>query len=95
MHTAVQTRGRWHGERMLKVPRRHGASTLKVPSLWDFLRAIRCVRGTAAARDVCCRYGGCRIIFRPQSAAGDAEFETKLRRSTRQAGAVARTAGCD
>ena len=43
---------------------RHGASTLSVPSLWDFLRAIRCVGGMAAARDVRCRYGGCRITFR-------------------------------
>ena len=60
----------------LKVPRMHGASTLNVPSLWDFLRAILCVGGTAAARDVRCRYGGYRITFRPQSAAGDAEFET-------------------
>ena len=42
-HTAVRTRGRWHGERTLKVPRRHGVSTLNVPSLWDFLRAILCV----------------------------------------------------
>ena len=75
-HTAVRTGGRWHGERTLKVPRKHGASTLNVPSLCDFLRAIRCVGGTAAARDVRCRYGGYRIIFRPQSAAGDAEFET-------------------
>ena len=64
-HTAVRTRDQWHGERTLKVPRRHGASTLNVPSLWDFLRAIRCVGGTAAARDVRCRYGGCRITFRP------------------------------
>ena len=64
------------GERTLKVPRRNGASMLNVPSLWDFPRAIRCVGDTAAARDVRCRYGGCRIIFRPQSAAGDAEFET-------------------
>ena len=75
-HTAVRTRGRWHGERTLKVPRRHGASTLNVPSLWDFLRAIHCVGGTAAARDMRCRYGCRRITFRPQSAAGDAEFQT-------------------
>ena len=33
-------------------------------------------RGTAAARDVRRRHGGCGITFRPQSAAGDAEFET-------------------
>ena len=75
-HTALWTRGRWHGERTLKVPRRHDASTLNVPSLWDFLRAIRCVGGTAVVRDVRCRYGGCRITFRPQSAAGNTEFET-------------------
>ena len=44
-----------------------------------------CVAGTVAAE----------FFFRPQSAAGDAEFETQLCRSTRHAGAVARTAGCD